>query len=72
MTKNALIHFDDIDFTVPIDYIGLPIEWPAIANRLKQAFLNSRLTFNKIPDHTRKVLEKGQEGQSKKKKGKKL
>lgn len=72
MTKNALIHFDDIDFTVPIDYIGLSIGWPVISDRLKQAFHNPRLIFDRIPDLARKLIEENQEVKNKKNKGKKL
>lgn len=32
MTRNALVHFDDIDFTVPIDYIGTSIKWTEISS----------------------------------------
>lgn len=72
MTKNALIHFDDIDFSVPIDFIGLSVKWPVIADRLKKAFHNPQLKFNNVPDLTRKLKEKGQELKNKKDRGKRL
>jgi len=45
MMKNSLIYFEDIDFTVPIDFLGPAIKWPLIAARLKKAFHNPTLKF---------------------------
>jgi len=58
MVKRALIHHEDIDFSVPIDYIGEEIKWHDIADRLKQAFHDPKLTFTKIPPVTRSLMEK--------------
>lgn len=58
MVKQSLIHFEDIDFTVPIDYIGEKIEWRAISDRLKNAFQDPKLVFNKLPPLTQKLMEK--------------
>jgi len=45
MLKNALIYYEDIDFTVPINFIGPSIKWPLIVNRLKKAFQNPIIKF---------------------------
>lgn len=58
MVKHALIHHEDIDFTVPIDYTGEEIKWPDIADRLKKAFQNPQLIFTKLPPVTRDLMEK--------------
>ena len=58
MVKHALIHHADIDFTVPIDFIGEEIKWPDITDRLKKAFQNPPLIFTKLPPVTRNLMEK--------------
>lgn len=58
MVKNALLHHEDIDFTVSIDYTGKEINWPAIADRLQKAFHNPLMIFSKLPPLTRDLLEK--------------
>lgn len=58
MVKQALVHHEDIDFTVSIDYIGKEIKWPDIADRLKQAYQNPQLIFTKLPPLTRDLMEK--------------
>lgn len=58
MVKNALLHHEDIDFTVSIDYIGKEIKWPAIADRLQKAIHNPQKVFSKLPPLTRDLLEK--------------
>ena len=45
MMKNSLIYFEDVDFSVPIDFLGPTIKWPLIADRLKKAFHNPTLKF---------------------------
>lgn len=58
MLKHALVHHEDIDLTVPIDYIGEEIKWPDIADRLKKAYHNPQLIFPKLPPLTRDLIEK--------------
>lgn len=72
MTKNALIHFEDIDFSVPIDFIGLPIKWPEIADRLTEAFRNPKIRFNRTSSITRELLDKNQFAKKGKNKGRKM
>ncbi|OJY89297.1 MAG: hypothetical protein BGP14_05175 [Sphingobacteriales bacterium 44-15] len=45
MARNALLYHDDIDHEVKIDFIGKPIEWQLVSERLKQAATNPKLTF---------------------------
>lgn len=58
MVKNALLYHDDIDLTVPIDYIGIDIKWPSIKERLQNAFHNPKITFGKLPDKTVELMKK--------------
>lgn len=58
MVKNALLHHEDIYFTVPIDYIDQNVEWSLIVDRLKKAFNNPQTIFSKSPDIDIKLLEK--------------
>jgi hypothetical protein len=44
MVKNSLLFHDDIIFT-PIEYVGSEINWPAIAERLKNSYHNPHTTF---------------------------
>lgn len=60
IVKNALLHHEDIDFTVPIDYTGKKIKWLAIADRLRKAFQNPQMIFRTLPPLTRELLEKKQ------------
>lgn len=46
MVKQSLIHHDDITF-LPVEFIGPEIKWPTISSRLKDAFHNPRVTFEK-------------------------
>lgn len=71
MVKNALIHHEDIEFTVPIHYIGPEIKWARIVERLKSAFHNPHITFG-LPEMTRKLMEKQQSIGKGKKRGPKL
>jgi hypothetical protein len=57
MVKNALLHHEDIDFSVPIDFIGQDIKWPLIADRLREAVNNPQKVFIKISSLTQKLLE---------------
>ena len=69
MVKNALLHHQDIDFTVLIDYVGKEVKWPEIADRLKKAFHSPQIAFSKLPAKTRDLMEKIQrkgEGKGKK------
>ena len=58
MVRNALLYHYDIDFSVPIDYVGKKIKWPDIADRIKKAFHKPQLVFSKLPAKTRDLLEK--------------
>jgi predicted nucleotidyltransferase component of viral defense system len=58
MVKNALLHHEDIDFTVPIDYIGQDIKWSLIDDRLREAVNNPQKVFIKITPLTQKLMEK--------------
>lgn len=71
MVKHALLHHDDIDFSVPIDFIGKEIKWPSISERLHQAIQNPQQIFQKIPPLKQNPLEKKQ-GRRKKPKGPRL
>lgn len=57
MVRSSLLHHEDIDFSVPIDYIGEDIKWPLIADRLREAVNNSQKVFIKIPPLTRKLMQ---------------
>jgi hypothetical protein len=67
MVKNALLHHEDIDFTVPIDYVGKEIKWTSITQRLQQSFHDPQKIFNKLPALTRELLEKKQRKEQKRK-----
>jgi hypothetical protein len=58
MVKQALIHHEDIDFTIPINYIGKELKWKVVADRLKDAFQNPKLTFSNIPALTKDLIQK--------------
>lgn len=58
MVKHAILHHEDIDFTVHIDYIGEETKWADIADRLKKAFHNPQLVFTKLPPLTRELMKK--------------
>ncbi len=45
MARNALLYHDDIEHSEKIDFVGKEIEWPVIAERLRQAAANPKLTF---------------------------
>lgn len=45
LARNALLYHDDIDYEVKIDFIGKPIEWQLVSERLQQAAANPKLTF---------------------------
>lgn len=57
MVKNAILHHEDIDFSVPIDFIGQDIKWSVIADRLREAVNNPQKVFIKISSLTRKLME---------------
>lgn len=57
MVKNALLHHEDIDFSVPIDFIDQDIKWSLIADRLREAVNNPQKVFIKISPLTQKLLE---------------
>jgi hypothetical protein len=61
VVKNALLYHHDIQSEEPIDYIGPEIKWPIIADRLKKACDNPRLTFGETTELTRKLMEKIQQ-----------
>lgn len=58
MVKRALLHHEDIDFTVHIDYMGEETKWAEIADRLKKAFHNPHLVFTKLPTLTQELMPK--------------
>jgi hypothetical protein len=58
MVKHALLHHEDIDFTVRIDYIGEETKWVDIADRLQKAFRQPETIFKKIRDLTVEVMKK--------------
>jgi hypothetical protein len=66
MVKNSLIHYGDIDFSDPIKYVGEEIKWPAIAERLRMAFLDPRMKFNSEPGSKKAIIPKPKEGKAKK------
>jgi hypothetical protein len=72
MVKHALIHHEDIDFTVPIDFIGEEIKWADIADRLKKAYHNPQSIFTKLPPLTRNLMEKIRQKKPGKGKGRRL
>lgn len=43
--KHAVMYHENIDFSVPIDYVGVEIKWNIIAERLKEAFYNPKTVF---------------------------
>ncbi|OQP63325.1 hypothetical protein A3860_25905 [Niastella vici] len=57
MVRNALLHHEDIDFNVPVDFIGQDIKWSVIADRLREAVNNPQKVFIKIPPLTQKLME---------------
>ena len=57
MVRNALLHHEDIDFNVPVDFIGEDIKWSVIADRLREAVNNPQKVFIKVPPLTQKLLE---------------
>ena len=65
MVKNALLHHDDIDFSVPIDYAGEKIKWSSIAERLQQAIGGQQKIFQKIPPLKINLLQKKNRHQQK-------
>lgn len=71
IVKNALLHHEDIEFSVPINYIGPEIKWAQITERLKKAFHNPHITFG-LPEMTKKLVEKQQSIGKGKNKGPKL
>ena len=71
MVKQSLLHHEDIDFSVPIDFIGKEIKWPSIAERLQQAIQNPQQIFQKISPLKQDLLEKKQ-GRRQKPKGPRL
>lgn len=61
MVRQSLLHHEDIDFTVGIDYTGKEVKWSAIAGRLKEAFHNPYKTFE-LPEITKKLMQKIESG----------
>ena len=56
MVKNSLLFHDDIIFT-PIEYIGSEINWPEIAERLKNSYHNPHTRFGLLkPDAREKKI----------------
>lgn len=61
MVIQSLLHHEDIDFTVPIDYTSASIKWSEIASRLKKSFHNLHMTFG-LPEITKKLMQKIESG----------
>lgn len=57
IVKHAVIYHENIDFTVPIDYVGPEIKWTTIAERLKDAFYHPQKTFG-LPETTKRLIQK--------------
>jgi hypothetical protein len=57
MVKSALLHHEDIDFSVPIDFIGQDVKWPLIMDRFRDTVSNPLKVFIKIPPLTQKLME---------------
>lgn len=72
MVKKSLLHFTDIDFSVPVDFVDTPVKWSAIAGRLKQCYANPHLKFNPHLGVTGNLQAKGQQHKNKPKKGRRL
>lgn len=70
IVKQSLIHHDDINFDLPVEFIGAEIEWPIISDRLKKAFHSPHMTFG-LPETTGKMVENVKDGQKKKGSGRK-
>jgi Nucleotidyl transferase AbiEii toxin, Type IV TA system len=45
ITKQSMIHHEDIDFEQKVDYIGHAVAWDTIVERLKEAFYNPHKIF---------------------------
>lgn len=56
MVRNSLIHHDDIIFS-PIEFMSAEVKWPIIAERLKNAFHKSYITFG-LSENIKKMMEK--------------
>ena len=56
MVRNALLHHEDIDFAVPIDFTGQDIKWSLIADRLREAVNYPQKVFIKYPIYRMKRL----------------
>ena len=70
MAKTALLYHSDIDHTEKVDFIGINIKWPEVADRLKQAAANPQLTF--APGTALKLLQNKHQRNIKPSKGKGL
>jgi hypothetical protein len=55
MVKKSLLFHDDIIFT-PIEYVGSEINWPEIAERLKNSYHNPHVTFG-TPETTKNLVK---------------
>jgi hypothetical protein len=72
IAQKALLHHADIDFSVPIDYIGKELAWHQIAERIQTAVQNPTLTFVQTSKQTRELMEKLRKNEQNKNKGHKL
>lgn len=72
IVRKALLHHTDIDFSVPIGYIGKELTWPQIAERLQTAVQNPNLTFAQTSEQTRKLMEKLRKNEQSKNRGHRL
>jgi hypothetical protein len=61
MVRQSLLHHEDIDFAVEIDYTGESIKWSEIDRRLNRSFHNPHMTFG-LPEITKKLMQKIESG----------
>jgi len=45
MLRNSLLYHADVDLKIKVEYIGKPVEWRAIVNRLRNALYNPTKVF---------------------------
>ncbi|HRP33460.1 MAG TPA: nucleotidyl transferase AbiEii/AbiGii toxin family protein [Agriterribacter sp.] len=72
MVKKSLIHFEDIDFSVPVDFVNTPVKWSAIADRLKQCYANPHLKLNSRQDMIKNLPAKSKQHKKRPKRGRRL
>jgi hypothetical protein len=48
MLKESLLYHADVKFEKKIEYIGKPLEWHEMANRLREAYRNPGRIFGEV------------------------